>query len=306
MRVAKQPKDNDLDLSVKNQLIIPIDHDYPGGSAAMHNAVFRHYDLPYRTTFVVANPECAETIVDTFRADSQYVGGGVGSGFKDKVIPYLDELDDSARIVGSVNVIAKQDGKLKGYNTDGIGFVKGLLAEYPDSIEHKKVVVLGAGGTALPIAYELAKQNPREVVVLNRTVSKAKNLVSKIAEYVPARCGGEQDIRQELRTADLVINTTNKGAQPNEQYSAFGPMSDDYERDRKIAEDNLSVIPASAIVADILLEDDTLTLQMARAQGNRTHNGRQMNLYQAVPALKLMTGLDVDDASLEKIMRGGL
>ncbi|BBM87800.1 shikimate dehydrogenase family protein [Candidatus Uabimicrobium amorphum] len=309
VKIAAQPKNNALDIKNcegQNLLLIPIDHDYPGGSAAMHNAVFEHHNLPYRTSFVVGDPANAETIMSTFRKDSRYVGGGVGSGFKDKVAPFLDGLDDSAKVIGSVNVVAKEDGKLIGYNTDGIGFVNGLLSEYPGCIEGKKVVILGAGGTALPIAYELAKKKPSLIVICNRTVAKAQKIANLIGGYCAAYGAGEQEIGKEFKDAELVINTSNKGAQPNEKYSAFGPMTGDPEKDMQVSLSNLSNLSNSAIIADILLEDETLTLKMAKEHGNRVHNGQHMNLFQAVPAFKIMTKLDKADEELERIMRAAL
>lgn len=310
LTLAEQPKNNHLDITKIDGiklLLLPIDHDYPGGSAAMHNAVFEKFDLPYRSAFVVADPANAEKIAQAFRDDPHYIGGGSGSGFKDKIIEFLDDTDESAKVIGSVNVITKTDGKLIGYNTDGVGFRNGLVAEYPDAVKGNKVVILGGGGTALPIAYELARE-AREIVVLNRTVSKAERIAKLVEPFTKSRFGGEDQIGAELKDADLVINTTNKGAQPYEKWSAFGPMSRKEETlaaDTKIARDNLSGLPKNAIVADILLEDMPRTLAMAKENGHRTHAGTSMNLHQAIPAFKIMTKLnDYEDAALEALMRG--
>ena len=69
---------------------------------------------------------------------------------------------------------------------------------------------------------------------------------------------------------------------------------------------NLKRLPKKAIVADILLEDMPLTLKLARQAGHRTHSGRHMNLFQAVPAFKILTGLDKSDRKLLKLMRKAL
>lgn len=306
--LAEKPKDNHLDLDqlekYQQLYFIAIDHDYPGWSAAMHNAVFSHLNLPYRTAFIVGDPKDAKTIVDAMRDDPLVHGGGMGSGFKDKVIEMLDDLDDSAKVIGSVNMVQKQEGKLKGYNTDGSGFYQGLLNEYPDAVKDRYVVILGAGGTALPIAYELSRA-AKEMAILNRTVSKAQHIVDLISPYTTAHAGGEDIIGDEMTKADLVINTTNKGASPKEQWSAYGPMTGDLESDTQVARANLSKLQQGAIVADVLLEDDPTTLRMARESGYRTHNGMHMNLYQAIPYFKKMTGITtLDDADLESLMRG--
>jgi shikimate dehydrogenase len=234
------------------------------------------------------------------------MGGGAGSGFKDKVAPHLDGLDQSAEAIGSVNVIAREDGKLIGYNTDGIGFVNGLLEEYPNCIQGQKVVILGAGGTALPIAYEMAQQSAAEIVICNRTVAKAENIAQLILPFVSARAVGEDQIGAELASAGVVVNTSNKGAQPNEAYSAFAGMTGDPENDMTQSKANLAQLPADAIVADILLEADTTTLRMAREHGNRVHSGQHMNLHQAVPAFKIMTKIDKPSQDLAKTMRSAV
>ncbi|HXI87305.1 MAG TPA: hypothetical protein VNH64_07590 [Parvularculaceae bacterium] len=303
LTVARQPKNNQFNPKspgAAKLYFFPIDHDYPGGSAAMHNAVFARFGMPYRAAFVVGDPANVGAIFAALKADPLYDGGGAGSGFKDKVAPFLDRLDESAKAIGSVNVIAREDGKLVGYNTDGVGFVLGLLHEYPDCVAGKKIVILGAGGTALPISYELAKRGPSEIVIANRTVEKAEKIARLVSQFTKGRAVGEEAIGAEFEGAGIVVNTSNKGAQPNEKFSAFAPMTGDVEGDMAVAKANLARLPKTAIVADILLEETTLTLQMAARNGNPTHSGRHMNLFQAVPAFRIMT--KSTDAALQAIM----
>lgn len=307
--VAAQPRNNALDLNdkrLKRIYVFLIDHDYPGGSAAMHNAVFARYKLPYRSCFMIGDPARVSEIFAGLREDPRYFGGGAGSGFKDKIAPSLDRLDRSAETIGSVNVVARDGDKFIGHNTDGIGFVRGLLDEYPDCIAGKKVVILGAGGTALPISYEIAKCKPREVVISNRTVAKADQIAKLVSPFAPARATGEDTIGDELADAGIVVNTSNKGAQPNEKFSAFAPMTGNVDADMAVSLANLARLPTSAIVADILLEKEPLTLVLAQKHGCRIHRGNNMNLFQAAPAFKIISGVDKPDKDLLEIMRGAL
>lgn len=309
LSIAEQPRNNALDLKgdgIARLYVFLIDHDYPGGSAAMHNAVFEAFKLPYRSCFMIGDPANTAEILAGLRADPAYFGGGAGSGFKDKIAPSLDRLDDSAATIGSVNVVAWNAGSFVGYNTDGSGFVAGLLDEHPDYITGQKVVILGAGGTALPIAFELAKRGPREIVIANRTVSKAEGIALLVKPFARARGVGEDVIGDEIWDAGLVVNTSNKGAQPNEKFSAFAPMTGDIDEDMEVSLANLSKLSKTAIVADILLEDMPLTLKLATEHGARTHSGRHMNLFQAVPAFKLITGVDAPDAELLTLMRAAI
>jgi shikimate dehydrogenase len=309
LSVARQPKNNTLDLKdlrLQRLYVFLIDHDYPGGSAAMHNAVFEAYSLPYRSCFMIGDPARVADIFAGLCSERIYYGGGAGSGFKDKIGTRLGRLDASAATIGSVNVIAREENGFVGYNTDGAGFAAGLLEEYPGCVARKKIVILGAGGTALPIAYELAKLGPAEVVIANRTVAKAEQIAKLIAPFTRARAVSEDAIGAELEGAGVVVNTSNKGAQPNEKFSAFAPMTGDVDGDMAVSMANLAHLPREAIVADILLEELPLTLKLAADHGNRTHSGRHMNLFQAVPAFKILTGVDKPDGEILTIMRDAI
>lgn len=307
LQMAQQPKNSVFDVKspgAQKLFLFPIDHDYPGGSAAMHNAVFAKFGLPYRASFVIGDPGNVGEIFAALKQDPLYCGGGAGSGFKDKVADHLDRLDRSAQAIGSVNVITRAEDGLVGYNTDGVGFVLGLLNEYPNCIEGRKIAILGAGGTALPIAYELAQRSPSEIVIVNRTVSKAENIANLIAPFTQSSALGEDALGDALEGAGVVVNTSNKGAQPNEQFSAFAAMTGDVEGDMAKGAANLARLPKDAIVADILLEPETTTMRMAAANGNPTHSGRFMNLFQAVPAFRIMTGMT--DETLQSTMSAAL
>lgn len=255
---------------------------------------------------MIGDPASVREIFAGLRSDPVFHGGGAGSGFKDKIGASLDRLDRSAETIGSVNVIAREGSAFVGYNTDGVGFVAGLLAEYPDCIAGQKVVILGAGGTALPISYELAKCGPREIVIINRTVGKAEHIARLVGPITRSRATGEDWLGSELADAGLVINTSNKGAQPNEKFSAFAAMTGDVAGDMAASLANLARLPKSAIVADILLEELPLTLKLAAQHGCRTHSGRHMNLYQAVPAFKILTGLDKPDGQILALMKSAI
>jgi shikimate dehydrogenase len=255
---------------------------------------------------MIGDPAKASDIVAGLKQEPLYFGGGAGSGFKDKIPALLDQLDQSAKTIGSVNVIAKRDGQLTGFNTDGVGFVNGLLAEYPNCIAGRTVVILGAGGTALPIAYELAKRAPSQIVIANRTVSKAQQIADLVAPFATARAIGEDAMGDALAGAGLIVNTSNKGAQPNEKFSAFAAMTGDVDGDMRNSLANLARIPADAIIADILLETLPLTLKLAAERGLRTHSGRSMNLHQAVPAFKMITGIEAPDGELLPVMQQAL
>ncbi len=311
---------NKLNL-VERVVLTPIDHDYPGKTPLMHNSVFEHYKVKDSVSlFVVANPIDIKTVYESFKSDPKYIGGGAGSGFKEIVVSYLDELTETARHLESVNLVVKKNGKLIGHNTDGAGFRIGLekdLIKMNDSIKGKKVVILGSGAVLVPIAYELKHLEPKEIVILNRTVERAEEASSKLNKIVGlnyARYGGEEKIGEELKTAYLVINVSQKGTGLLRDYSAFGPVSTDkdkkpikekYLEEMKIALENLSNLPKDAIVADVLLEELPKTLEMAIASGHKIHPGKNMVLYQGIPWYEKL-GFKFPEKELEEILKGVL
>ena len=83
-------------------------------------------------------------------------------------------------------------------------------------------------------------------------------------------------------------------------------MTGNVEADMAVSLANAARLPQTSIVADILLEETTLTLELARDRGIRTHSGRNMNFFQAVPAFKIITGEQKPDAEVLALMRAAI
>ena len=97
------------------------------------------------------------------------LGANISMPYKKKVLPFLDQVDGSAQLIGSVNTIVQKDGRLTGYNTDGLGFLKSLPKNF--SIDKKKMVLLGAGGAATAIVVEAIRQGVGEIHLFVRPES---------------------------------------------------------------------------------------------------------------------------------------
>ena len=91
---------------------------------------------------------------------------------------YLDEIDPLARKIGAVNTVVHKDGRLIGYNTDGIGFVRALQSISNEPLQGKRILLLGSGGASRAIYFSLADVGVKEIDVANRTVDKAKELIA--------------------------------------------------------------------------------------------------------------------------------
>jgi len=289
--------------------LTPVDHDYAGQFARKANHVFQGIGLPIGFVVMIGNPENAAQIYDTFRRDPKYLGGGTGSGFKNKAPAVLDELDPLAEQIGAINVVAKINGRIRGYNTDGIGFVRGLeelLQEKrgSSSFSGLKILIIGAGGTADAIAFTLASKGAA-IAILNRTAEKAEKLALRVREAygTDAFGAGEDHLASQLPLCDVVINASTKSAEgPFKDFVAFAEAKgNDVATNISDSQKHIQLLKKSAIVCDINLRADVSpTLQMAEQFGHLTQDGAPMNFYQAVEALWIIHGETFQSAGASK------
>jgi shikimate dehydrogenase len=179
----------------------PVEHSM---SPAMHNAGFMELGLDFvYVTFRVEDVEKA--INDGMRALGIH-GMNVTIPHKVAAMEHVDGLTKEARLIGAVNTIFRKGGKLVGHNTDGIGNTR-ALREAGVEVREAKVVVLGAGGAARAVACQMVLEKAGEVMILNRTVDRAKEL----AKRVGARAGGLDGLEEELSDADVLVDCTSLG-----------------------------------------------------------------------------------------------
>lgn len=205
----------------------------------------------------------------------QFRGVNVTIPYKVEVMDYLDEIDEGARAIGAVNTIVNDGGRLTGYNTDGIGYVRSLKEETGISLEGKKVLMLGAGGAARGIAYALARQGAGRIVIANRTEERAAELASAMAGYADTKGIGMGELPNWIGDADIVINTTSAGMYPH---------TDEVPMDPALLHDRL-------LVSDLIYNPRiTRLLREAEAAGARIHGGLGMFIYQGAYAFEYWTG----------------
>ncbi|MCL4534836.1 MAG: shikimate dehydrogenase [Bacteroidetes bacterium] len=268
----------------------PIHHSL---SPWIHNAAFAAAGLDYVYLALDVKPGDIETAVRGLRV-LDFAGITLTSPHKQTVIPLLDELTEEARAIGAVNTVVNRDGRWIGTNTDATGFRRMLELNglYRPGM---KAVMLGAGGAARAGLYALL-QVAREVVVLNRTVSRGEELLRSMeAFHGQCRCQAltltPETLETHLRDADLLVNTTSVGMSPNDQEC---PVPEEVE------------IPAGCGVADMIYSPPkTLLLQRAERAGAVAASGHLMLLHQAVDAFKFWTGVDPDFSVMDDALRRG-
>ncbi len=249
-------------------------------SPAMHNAAFMTTGL--NAAYLAFDVTELKEAIAGIRALG-IMGVSVTIPHKEAVIPFLDQVDETATQMGAVNTIVNRDGKLLGYNTDWIGAVR-ALKEVIDP-KGRKVLVLGAGGSARAVCTGLFRQGAR-IHIANRTVSKAKDLA--------ALCNGSWSGLDELSgiKAQVLVNTTSVGMAPDVEGIPVDPK----------------VLDGFDVVMDLVYSPlETRLLRESRKRGAVVINGLRMLLHQAGEQFKLWTGkeppIDVMQEALEKTIR---
>jgi shikimate dehydrogenase len=210
---------------------------------------------------------------------------------KVEIMPYLDAIDEGARIIGAVNTIVNDDGKLTGYNTDGIGYVRSLKEETGITLPGKRVLVIGAGGAARGVAYALAKDGAAHICIANRTPERATELASAIRDFTNAEGRGLEGIRSVLDRVDLIINTTSAGMHPKLDEVPIETQG----------------IGAGHVASDLIYNPPiTRFLQESEAQGARIHGGLGMFIYQGAYAFEYWTGTSAPIAAMRKTVEQSL
>ena len=250
----------------------PVEHSL---SPVMHNAAFKELGLNLVYVAFTVTPKELKTAISSVKSLGLR-GLNVTMPHKNAVMNYLDEVDSTAKSIGAVNTILSNQGKLIGYNTDGNGAMIALQENgvYP---EKKKMLLLGAGGAAKAISYQAA-QDVDELVILNRTPEKAKELAELLQKNFGKKVKGgtlsSAILEEELETTDILVNATSVGMNPDV---------------------NRSPVPSNLLKRDLCVMDiiynptETRLVMDAKAAGAKVVSGVEMLIYQGAVAFEVWT-----------------
>ena len=135
-----------------------------------------------------------------FMEKKDFKGINVTIPYKKDVIPYLDEMDESAKAIGAVNTIINVDGKLKGYNTDFGGFLY-MVKAHNVHMEGKKALIIGNGGACAAVKAVCKHENAKDIVIVSRSANRGAI--------------GYDEMYTSHLDADIVVNTSPVGMFPN-------------------------------------------------------------------------------------------
>lgn len=197
------------------------------------------------------------------------------------VLEFLEEVDDTARVLGAVNTILNNDGTLKGYNTDAVGYMWSLESETGFTPRGRTAFVFGAGGAARAVVYGLASGGVSRVVIANRTLSRAEALSAKLTAVCPgveisAISCESKEMEGLLKTTDLLVNATSLGMAGGRHGELDLPLEH---------------LKKEAVVSDIVYTPmETGLIKQARGLGLATHGGLGMLVGQGAKSFEIWTG----------------
>ena len=257
----------------------PVEHSL---SPQMQNAALRHckIDMQY-ARFHILPGELREAI--ELVRKSEFVGVNLTIPHKIGALELIDAADDNVKRIGAVNVIKVEDGKLRGFNTDGRGFARAVREEFSVDLRDLRVMLLGAGGAARAIALQCAKENCERLVIANRTFENAQKLADQLRDFFagPKVLGPvarlqaipfeEPAIRFQIGHVDLIVNATPVGLNRGDP----------------------SPIPSRLLAPHVMVYDTiysaerTPLVSAAIEAGARAANGLSMLLHQGALAFEI-------------------
>ncbi|MEM8952054.1 MAG: shikimate dehydrogenase [Pseudomonadota bacterium] len=255
----------------------PIKHSR---SPRLHGHWLDHYGIDGAYMPLAVAPERLEPALRGLRALG-FQGVNLTLPHKEAVLPLIDEVSEAAKRIGAVNtIVIADDGRLRGDNTDGFGFVASLSAGAPGwRAADGPAVILGAGGAARAVAVALIDADVPGLRLINRTRERAERLAESLRSIAPAcmiDIAAWDERAAALDGAHLLVNTTSLGmsGQPALELA-------------------LNELPRAATVTDIVytpLETDLLAA--ARKRTNPTVDGLGMLLHQGRPGFAAWFGVD--------------
>jgi len=266
-------------------------------SPQMQNAALEKSDLEMRYARFEIAPSELRPALELLR-ELDFVGVNLTIPHKIAASEFVDDPDETARQVGAVNTIKIEEGKLRGFNTDGKGFSRAIREEFSVDLRDLRVLVIGAGGAARAIALQCAKENCERLVIANRDAEKAKRLGEELrAFFAGPRVLGpvarlqaigcdEAALRFQVANTDLVVNATPLG----------------------LTRADPAPIPARLLAPHLMVYDTvyssgpTAFVSSAIDAGARAANGLSMLLHQGALAFEIW----FDRAAPIEVMRKAL
>ena len=245
-------------------------------TVVIQDAAFRAKGLFWHYLTLLVRPEDLGDAMQSIRA-LNLRGMNMTIPHKVKCIPFLDEVDKSARLIGAVNTVKNDGGRLVGYNTDGQGFTRALHEEGV-AISGAVITILGAGGAARAISVEMALEGAKKIYIINRNTERG----TAVADIV----GGSTDCAAQYiqwngtatvpPDTDILVNATSVGLYP----------------DTHMPDIDMACMTKELVVCDgVPNPPETLFLKEAKQRGvQKAIGGQSMLVHQGAIGFEIWTG----------------
>ena len=263
----------------------PVEHSL---SPVMQNAALQAAGLDaVYVPFMVA-PVKLEEAVEAIRALG-IRGVNVTIPHKENIISYLDELDPKARMIGAVNTVINENGRLIGYNTDKTGLIKSLAQDLAFHPNGRRILMLGAGGASRAALVALAEQGAQWIGIANRTRQKAEDLAQAFRNLFPGTIFAvlgldDAELSEVCPSVDLLLNSTSLGMK-GEIFEGIPWLQ----------------LNSSAVVYDIVYRRPATPLvTSAREYGHLAADGMGMLIAQGEDAFRIWTGQECPEGVMKQ------
>ena len=261
-------------------------------SPQMYNYAFRKLDLDYVYLCFDTSKADFASLVGRLK-EMNVFGFNLTMPDKERIIPYLDELTPAAKMIGAVNTVKNEDGRLIGHNTDGAGYFRSLRCTGYEA-SRAPMTLLGAGGAASSIAVQAALDGVPVLHIVNRR-GRSWQQAQRLAEVICRETSCRADVTDLadteavtgcIRESGLLTNATSVGMTPAEDACPLADLSGFHE---------------GLLVTDIIYHPQkTLLLKKAEEKGLSTLNGMYMLLYQGEAAFRFWTGLQMPTEEIKE------
>ena len=278
----------ELPLKIYGVLGYPVKHSL---SPLMQNAALRALNLNAKYVLFEKTEAELEGFFNSFEQEN-ICGLNVTVPYKEKVIPFLSRLSEEAELIGAVNTIRVSGKKLEGFNTDGEGFIKHLVADLRFDPRGKRVAMLGAGGASKAISVYLSIAKIRSLSIYDIDKIKLDNLIGQLKKHFKNiefnSCNSLEELK--IKESHLLINATPVG----------------------MKESDPCLLSADMLHPDLLVYDliynprRTKLLEIAHQRGAGIANGLGMLLHQGAASFRIWTALEPPLAAMRQALEKGV
>jgi len=266
----------------------PISHSL---SPLMHNAAFAHLKINAQYQLFPLKEEEIENFLRGLQKNNIF-GLNVTVPYKEKVVPFLAEISSEAELIGAVNTIKVCGERLRGFNTDGAGFLKHLNDDLKFNPQGKTIAIIGAGGAARAVSVFLGKSLPKIISIYDVDMVKLAALVNQLKiKFQSVEFNAVNSISAlKIEKSDLLVNATPIGMKETDPCLVDGGL-----------------IHKDLLVYDLIYNlKETKLLKLAREKGAVTANGLGMLLYQGMLAFETWIGWKAPKEVMQKALLEGL